>query len=121
MSEDQKTKAKKYWIGKGTLGDIKNGDEIPEGFLPPERMRFFEKAGMIGEKITAIKETAAQEKYNDLIACKNQLELDVENLKSENEKLLKKVEKLKKSEDSLKAELEELKKSEDSKEGKSKK
>ena len=39
-------KEKQYWLGKGTIGDISQGEEIPEGYLSEERFRQFEKEGI---------------------------------------------------------------------------
>lgn len=102
-----------FWLGKGVLGDIKNGEEIPEGTLTKDRIRSFEKKGLIGEKIVATidnddEKTSQIKNLNDSI-----LELSKKLGTSEKEisDLKAKVTKLEsESEDSLKAEIKDLKK-----------
>ena len=41
----------KYWIGKGTLGDIKQNEEIPLDYITPKRMQKFIDDGLVGDLI----------------------------------------------------------------------
>jgi hypothetical protein len=39
-----------FFVGHGTLGKVKNGEEIPEGYITNERMEFLKSKNKIGEK-----------------------------------------------------------------------
>jgi len=79
----------KYWLGKkgsnkGTLGDLKPGDEIPENFLTEKRLREFERDGSVGEKIVATKLTddSKTNKIKDLIAENSDLKIKINGAES---------------------------------------
>lgn len=40
-----------FYLGRGTLGKIKNGEEIPEGYISDDRLEILKKKGSIGEKL----------------------------------------------------------------------
>jgi hypothetical protein len=44
-----------FWLGKGTLGEIRQNEEIPAGIISPERMKQLVKQELIGEKIKPVK------------------------------------------------------------------
>jgi len=68
-----------YWLGKGTLGNVSQNEEIPAGLITEKRMNFFMDQGLIGEKM---KPVAAG---------------DNAKLKVENAKLKKEIDELKKN------------------------
>lgn len=77
----------KFWIGKGTLGDIKQHEEIPIDFLTPERMKKFESEGLIGDKFKpsdSSEKNFLKEKITDL---ENQLKLSVDELEFSKEQV----------------------------------
>lgn len=75
MSENRKL----FWLGKGTLGDIKTGDEIPVDYITKGRLIDFEKKGLIGEKIVATVEHDSEK------------DLEIKDLKAQKRTLTKKL------------------------------
>lgn len=91
MSEE-----KLFWLGKGTLGDIKNGEEIPKDYISAERFRELEKEGLVGCKIVATIDNDSEKdlEIKDLKAQKETISkklLNAENEISKLEALLQKV------------------------------
>ena len=42
-----------YWLGEGTIGNIRTGDEIPEGLLSEKRLKYFKSQNLIGTKVVS--------------------------------------------------------------------
>lgn len=66
---------KKFWLGKGTLGKVRTGEEIPAGMLSDERLRALEKQNLIGARIVSVvdQETPEQAELADLRAENSEL------------------------------------------------
>ncbi len=61
------------WLGKGVLFDskskkkIKFGEEIKKGFLSDNRLKKFEKLGLVGEKTAEIMRQELKEKVKPAV------------------------------------------------------
>jgi hypothetical protein len=44
----------KFWIGKGTLGKVRQNQEIPQGYISDKRMEELSNKGLIGERLNQV-------------------------------------------------------------------